>query len=240
MDFLFITIIIALSIVLFVGIQGLRIYRIRREWGYGEIVVRWISPDEMKTIYVIGLALVALIIAVILRSEALLSALSALLIGFGGMVSQLTFLNIIGKRGIYLGRARRGFEWSAVRHLVFLQYEKSFGLEIGVLPGDPAGKINVFQKIQEELESIQEFQPVERHEGDIGSSGERVEKKKPVIKVEEKFKGRRKKTAAQPVETEPFPLTAYKIRFTEKHQFVIQQALMYYYPRAMEYRKEGG
>jgi hypothetical protein len=237
MDFLFITIIIALSFVLFTGIQLLRIYRIRKEWGYGEIVVRWVSPEELKTMYVIGLALGALLIAVILRSEALLSALTALLIGFGGMMSQLTFLNIIGKRGIYLGRARRGFEWSSVSHLVFLQYEKSYGLELSVSTDNRSDNKNIFKKIQEELESVQDFGMTEPDEEKNPDASEKPEKKKPDIRIDTKFGARRKKLLSQQKETDPSQVIIYKIRFREKHQFIIQQALMYYYPRAMEYRK---
>jgi hypothetical protein len=238
MDFLFITIIIALSFTLFTGIQLLRIYRIRKEWGYGEIVVRWVSPEELKTMYVIGLALGALLVAVILRSEALLSALTALLIGFGGMMSQLTFLNIIGKRGIYLGRAKRGFEWSAVRHLVFLQYEKSYGLELSVSTDNQSDDKNIFKKIQEELESVQDFGMTEPSDEKHPDTSKRPETKKPAIRIDTGFGARRKKLPSKQKETDPSQVITYKIRFREKHQFIMQQALMYYYPRAMEYRKE--
>ncbi len=237
MNYLTLIAVIGVGFILLFGYQGYRYYSIWKEWGHGEVVVKWISPDEYKMIYLMLLMMLALVAAVVTRSEALLSSLWALLIGFGGMISQFTFLNIIGKRGIFLGRSKLGIEWDQIERLAFVQGTNRYSLEIGVVSQNGSEKRNVFRRIQDELESIQNFESPASEE-EQHTDGEKESRASGGFEATEKFKKREERNPKDKGTTVKPQLVTHKIRFGEKHQFNVQQALMYYFPQAMEYRKE--
>lgn len=260
MEYSLLLVIIVAAFGALIVIQAYRLYSINRDWGYGEIVVRWISPEETRTIIYIVIALVALLIAIYIRSEALLSALSALLIGFGGMLSQLTFINVIGKEGIYLGRTRRGLTWDEIEKLSFVQDGNQYKLEItSVREKKKSTAGGFFDRIQRELESLEEFDEpdttadIKTEKDESGEmkivvedrlAKEREQRKKiEQKKIEESY--RKKRETADPKgkqkdkrekKDDEKERSSHKIGFTEKHQFHIQQSLMYYFPKGMEYK----
>jgi len=243
-------------------IQAYRLYVINRDWGHGEIVVRWISPEEKRTILYILLALMALLIAIYIRSEALLSALSALLIGFGGMLSQLTFINVIGKDGIYLGRTRKGLTWDEIEKLTFVQDGSEYKINITSIKKkkETVGS-GFFDRIQRELESLEEIDEPST-KADIKTEKDEEGRTKIVVedrlakereyqrkleqqKIEESYRRKREGTQIkeQPKDKktkkerdEEIKRSSHMIGFTEKHQFHIQQALMYYFSKGFEYK----
>ncbi len=239
-------------------IQVYRLYKINRDWGYGEIVVRWISPEETRTIIYIIIALIALLIAIYIRSEALLSALSALLIGFGGMLSQLTFINIIGKEGVYLGRTRKGLTWDEIEKLSFVQDGNEYKIEItSVRKKKKTEGSGFFDRIQKELESLDELDEpsttadIKTEKDDAGEmkivvedrlakereQRQKLEKKKQEEAYRRKREGvDKKQNDKHKKKDEEVERSFHTIGFTEKHQFHIQQALMYYFSRGVEYK----
>ncbi|HSL86873.1 MAG TPA: hypothetical protein VK861_08045 [Bacteroidales bacterium] len=243
-----------------IAIQAYRLYSINRTWGYGEVVVRWISPEETRTILYIILALIALLIAIYIRSEALLSALSALLIGFGGMLSQLTFINIIGKEGIYLGRTRKGLSWEEIEKMSIIQDGNEYKLEITSAHRKKKSEASgFFEQIQRELESLETLDEpstkvdVKTEKDDAGEMKIVVEdrlakereyrKQLEEKKREEELRRKRevldkkkKPKEASKKKDEEVERTSHTIGFTEKHQFHIQQALMYYFTKGIEYK----
>ncbi len=244
-------------------IQAYRLYTITRDWGQGEIVVRWISPEETRTIIYIFIALIALIIAIYIRSEALLSALSALLIGFGGMLSQLTFINVIGREGIYLGRTRKGLTWDEIEKMVCVQEGNEYKLEItSAREKKTIEASGFFERIQRELESLEELDEpstkadVKKERDEAGEMKIVVEdrlakeqeyrRKLEQKKQEERYKRKRQgshktekqedKKAKKDKNDKQVERSHHTIGFTEKHQFHIKQALMYYFPKGIEYK----
>jgi hypothetical protein len=227
-----------------IAIQAYRLYSINREWGYGEIVVRWISPEEKRTIFYIVAAMIALIIAIFTRSEAMLSALTALLVGFGGMLSQLTFINLIGKEGIYLGRTRKGLTWDEVEKISYIQEGNQYKLEVTSRRiKAPSVSGGFLERIQREIESLEKFDEpettaeikTEKEEGEgikirveDRLSKEQEKKRKLEEKKREKDEVKKKEDNVEH--------QSYTIGFTEKHQFHIQQALMYYFAKGVEYK----
>lgn len=261
MEYSILLVVIAGAFGALIVIQAYRLYSINREWGHGEIVVRWISPEEKRTILYIVIALVALLIAIYLRSEALLSALSALLIGFGGMLSQLTFINVIGKEGIYLGRTRKGLTWDEIEKLSFVQDGNEYKLEItSARKKKKTEGSGFFERIQRELESLEELDEpgttadIKTEKDDAGELKIVVEdrlakeqerrKKLEQKKIEESYRKKRQtgdhkdkqKGKDKKKEDEDIERSHHTIGFTEKHQFDVQQALMYYFPKGVEYK----
>lgn len=258
MEYSLLLVIIVAAFGALIGIQVYRLYKINRDWGYGEIVVRWISPEETRTIIYIIIALIALLIAIYIRSEALLSALSALLIGFGGMLSQLTFINIIGKEGVYLGRTRKGLTWDEIEKLSFVQDGNEYKLEITSVQKKRKTEVSgFFDRIQKELESLDELDEpgttadIKTEKDDAGEMKivvedrlakerkhrQKLEKKKQEEAYRRKRKGvDKKQNDKHKKEDEEIERSFHTIGFTEKHQFDIQQALMYYFSRGVEYK----
>ncbi len=263
MEYSFLLVIILGAFGALIVIQAYRLYTINRDWGQGEIVVRWISPEETRTIIYIIIALLALIIAIYIRSEALLSALSALLIGFGGMLSQLTFINVIGRDGIYLGRSRKGLTWDEIEKMAFVQEGNEYKLEITSAREKKITEASgFFERIQRELESLEEIdQPSTK--ADIKKERDEAGEEKIVVedrlakereyqrkleqkKQEERYRKKREggakadkkkdKHAEDEKKEEKIERSYHTIGFTEKHQFHIQQALMYYFPKGLEYK----
>ncbi len=260
MEYSLLLVIIVAAFGALIVIQAYRLYSINREWGYGEIVVRWISPEETRTIIYIVIALIALLIAIYIRSEALLSALSALLIGFGGMLSQLTFINVIGKEGMYLGRTRKGLTWDEIEKLSFVQDGNEYKLEITSARKKKKSEVSgFFERIQRELESLEEFDEPSTT-ADIKTEKDEAGEMKIVVedrlakereyrqklekkKIEESYRRKRegvdkkaKQKGKDEKEDEDIERSFHTIGFTEKHQFHIQQALMYYFPKGVEYK----
>lgn len=251
MDYSVLLIIILGAFGALILIQAYRLYSINREWGFGEIVIRWISPEEKKAILYIIIALIALIIAIYIRSEALLSAITALLIAFGGMLSQLTFINVIGKRGIYLGRTRKGFTWDEVEKLVLTQRGNEYKLEITVLRKKRTPNMTGFiQRIQEELDSLDKLDEP-RTTADVKTRHTDADEKRIAVedplakeqahraKIEQKKRqrlGENKNKKSKEQTEEELERSTHSISFTEKHQFQVQQALMYYFSKGVEYR----
>lgn len=258
MDYSFLLVILVAAFGALIVIQIYRLYTINRDWAHGEAVVRWISPEETRTIIYIILALVALLIAIYIRSDALLSALSALLIGFGGMLSQLTFINVIGKKGIYLGRTRKGLTWDEIEKMSFLQEGNTYKLEITSIQKK---KMQVgtgfFDRIQRELESLEEVDELgtkaeiktkkdESGETKIVVEDRLAKERKHRLKLEkeklEEDRRRKRGTTSQKTgqkekaDQEGLDRSLHKVGFTEKHQFQIQQALMYYFSKGVEYK----
>jgi hypothetical protein len=258
MDYSFLLVILVAAFGAMIVIQIYRLYTINRDWAHGEVVVRWISPEETRTIIYIILALVALLIAIYIRSDALLSALSALLIGFGGMLSQLTFINVIGKKGIYLGRTRKGLTWDEIEKMSFFQGGNTYKLEITSIQKK---KIQVgtgfFDRIQRELESLEEVDELgtkaeiktkkdESGETKIVVEDRLAKERKHRQKLEkeklEEDRRRKRGTTSQKTgqkekaDQEDLDRSLHKVGFTEKHQFQIQQALMYYFSKGVEYK----
>ena len=263
MEYSFLLVIILGAFGALIVIQAYRLYTINRDWGQGEIVVRWISPEETRTTIYIIIALLALIIAIYIRSEALLSALSALLIGFGGMLSQLTFINVIGRDGIYLGRSRKGLTWDEIEKMAFVQEGNEYKLEISSAREKKITETSgFFERIQRELESLEEIdQPSTK--ADIKKERDEAGEEKIVVedrlakereyqrkleqkKQEERYRKKREggakadkkkdKHAEDEKKEEKIERSYHTIGFTEKHQFHIQQALMYYFPKGLEYK----
>jgi len=263
MEYSFLLVIILGAFGALIVIQAYRLYTINRDWGQGEIVVRWISPEETRTIIYIIIALLALIIAIYIRSEALLSALSALLIGFGGMLSQLTFINVIGRDGIYLGRSRKGLTWDEIEKMAFVQEGNEYKLEITSAREKKITEASgFFERIQRELESLEEIdQPSTK--ADIKKERDEAGEEKIIVedrlakereyqrkleqkKQEERYRKKREgaakadkkkdKHAEDKKKEEKIERSFHTIGFTEKHQFHIQQALMYYFPKGLEYK----
>ncbi len=258
MEYSLLLVIIVAAFGALIVIQAYRLYSINREWGYGEIVVRWISPEETRTIIYIVIALIALLIAIYIRSEALLSALSALLIGFGGMLSQLTFINIIGKEGIYLGRTRRGLTWDEIEKLSFVQDGNEYKIEITSVQKKKKAEVSgFFERIQKELESLDELDEpsttadIKTEKDDAGEikivvedrlakereHRQKLEKKKQEEAYRRKREGVDKKhNDKHKKKDEEIERSFHTVGFTEKHQFHIQQALMYYFSKGVEYK----
>ena len=260
MDYPFLLVILVAAFGALIVIQIYRLYIINRDWGVGETVVRWISPEETRTIIYIIVALLALLIAIYIRSEALLSALSALLIGFGGMLSQLTFINVIGKKGIYLGRTRKGLTWDEIEKMSFLQEGNTYKLEITSIQKKktPAGT-GFFDRIQRELESLEEIDE-SGTKAEIKTKKDKGGETKIVVedrlakerehrqKLEkerlEEIRRRKQESASQKTgkkdkakqEDDDPDRSLHKVGFTEKHQFQIQQALLYYFSKGLEYK----
>jgi hypothetical protein len=260
MEYSLLLVILAAAFGALILIQVYRLYSINREWGHGEIVVRWISPEETRTIMYIVIALIALIVAVYIRSEALLSALSALLIGFGGMLSQLTFINIVGKQGMYLGRTRKGLAWDEIEKLAFVQEGNTYKLEIiSIRRKKKSETSGFFERIQRELETLEELDKphtqaeIKTEKDESGETKivvedrlskereyrQQLEKKK----IEESYRRKRQETPATDKQKdktkkkdEEVERSFHTIGLTEKHQFNIQQALMYYFPKGIEYK----
>jgi hypothetical protein len=231
-----------------IAIQAYRLYSINREWGYGEIVVRWISPEEKRTILYIVAAMIALIIAIFTRSEAMLSALTALLVGFGGMLSQLTFINLIGKEGIYLGRTRTGLTWDEIEKLSFIQEGNRYKLGITSRRMKTSSVSGGFlERIQREIESLEKFDEPETT-AEIKTKGEEGEGIK--IQVEDrlakelekqrKLEAKKREKDQMKKKEDDVEHQSHTIGFTEKHQFHIQQALMYYFAKGVEYKSASG
>jgi hypothetical protein len=260
MEYSLLLVIIAAAFGALILIQVYRLYSINREWGQGEIVVRWISPEETRTIMYIIIALIALIVAVYIRSEALLSALSALLIGFGGMLSQLTFINIVGKQGMYLGRTRKGLTWDEIEKLAFVQEGNVYKLEIiSIRRKKKSEASGFFERIQRELETLEELdkpdtqaeiKTVQDESGETKivvedrlSKEREYQRKLEKKKIEESYRRKReeiaptdKKKDKTKKKEEEVERSFHAIGLTEKHQFNIQQALMYYFPKGIEYK----
>lgn len=260
MDYSFLLVILVAAFGALIAIQIYRLYTINRDWAHGEAVVRWISPEETRTIIYIILALAALLIAIYIRSDALLSALSALLIGFGGMLSQLTFINVIGKKGIYLGRTRKGLTWDEIEKMSFLQEGNTYKLEItSIQKKKTQVGSGFFDRIQRELESLEEVDEsgtkaeiktkkdeggetrivvedrlAKEREHQQKLEKERLEEARRRKKESTSHKTGKKAKAKQ--EEDDFDRSLHKVGFTEKHQFQIQQALLYYFTKGVEYK----
>jgi hypothetical protein len=260
MEYSVLLVVIAGAFGALIVIQAYRLYSINRDWGHGEIVVRWISPEEKRTIIYIVIALIALLIAIYIRSEALLSALSALLIGFGGMLSQLTFINVIGKEGVYLGRTRKGLPWDEIEKLAFIQEGNEYKLEItSIRKKKKTEGSSFFERIQRELDSLDEFDEpstkadIKTEKDDAGEMKIVVEdrlakeqerrRKVEQKKIQESYRKKRegtdqkeKQKGKDKKKEDDVERSFHKIGFTEKHQFHVQQALMYYFTKGVEYK----
>jgi hypothetical protein len=244
MEFSVLLAILLLTAAVVVATQLYHLYTVNKAWGYGEIVVRWVSPEQKRIALYAAAALGALLIAILIQSEELLSALSALLIGFGGMLTQFIFFNVIGKEGVYLGRSKTGLSWDEIESMTIIQDGSDYKLDlVSVLERKQPSASSFLQRVQRELESLEDIDAPETHaEVKTGNKegGEmriqvedrlakelKANEKREALIEEEKKKEKEKPSVKRSTHT---------VRFTEKHQFHIQQALMYYYPRGLRYR----